>query len=84
MIGNSAVPTNNHLDILNYLRNNDTTSWKKIIIPLSYGGTESYKKVVIDEGVSLFGDRMMPLQSFMPLDKYTRIMSNCKTAIFLP
>lgn len=55
---------------------------EKIIIPLSYGGTESYKKVVIDEGVSLFGDRMMPLQSFMPLDKYTRIMSNCKTAIF--
>ena len=41
IIGNSANPTNNHLDILSILEMRDITE-KKVIMPLNYGGDYEY------------------------------------------
>ncbi|GAA0753151.1 TDP-N-acetylfucosamine:lipid II N-acetylfucosaminyltransferase [Clostridium sartagoforme] len=79
-IGNSADPTNNHLDIFkkleNYLDKNI-----KIICPLSYGD-EDYKNKVINEGKRIFGNKFSPLLNFMNSEEYLEILSKIDVAIF--
>lgn len=82
LIGNSAVQTNNHLDALKALESVDTSCWDKLIMPLSYGGTTSYKKAVKKAAYRIFGDKVLTLDTFMPMEEYKAIMTDCKTAIF--
>ncbi|MBV8660640.1 MAG: hypothetical protein JO129_00630, partial [Candidatus Dependentiae bacterium] len=45
LIGNSASPTNNHIEAFEYLKDIDTTN-RKIIVPLSYG-PKRYAEAII-------------------------------------
>lgn len=79
-IGNSADPTNNHIEVLEKL-----LSYKDddicIYVPLSYGNPEHARKV-IEQGRDWFGEKFKPLTDFMPFDEYLSFLGKVDIAIF--
>jgi len=79
-LGNSADPSNNHIDVLKQL-----TKYKdeniKIFVPLSYGD-EEYAQEVIKYGKEIFADKFIPLTEFMPFEKYLEFLGGIDIAIF--
>ena len=79
-LGNSADPTNNHIEVLQKL-----TKYKdediKIFTPLSYGNKE-YASSVISKGKELFGEKFIPLTDFIPFEKYLQFLGEIDIAIF--
>lgn len=80
LVGNSATPTNNHLELLDILKETDTYN-RKFIFPLSYG-IEKYKDAVKEKANQVLGERFLPLNSFMSYDEYMATIQNCGYAIF--
>lgn len=79
-LGNSADPTNNHIEVLEKLvkyKNGNI----QIYVPLSYGDKE-YTKKVIFVGKKIFGDKFIALTEFMPFEKYLEFLSKIDIAIF--
>jgi len=79
-IGNSADPTNNHLEIFEKLfpfRNQNIF----IYAPLSYGNQE-YARSIIKAGVDQFGEKFIPMTDFMPFDDYLKFLGKIDIAIF--
>jgi hypothetical protein len=76
MVGNSATPENNHLEIFEMLSRLSDTSGRRIIVPLSYGD-ECYKHRIIEAGHRHFGSNFLPLTNFMEKDKYISILDRC-------
>ncbi len=80
MVGNSADPSNNHIESLEKLlpyKDGDI----KIFVPLSYGD-QAHAKNVIEKGNDWFGDKFVPLTSFMAFDEYTKFLESVDIAIF--
>ena len=79
-VGNSADPSNNHEEVLNYL-----SSFKedniKVFCPLSYG-SESHRDKIIKKGRKLLDDKFYPMTDFMKFDEYNKYMSCIDVAIF--
>lgn len=83
MAGNSANPTNNHLDIFDYLVRNKICKPDTIVYcPLSYSGKQSYIDAVVAKGRSLFGDNFIPLTDFMPYADYLKLLSEIDVFFF--
>ncbi len=80
LLGNSGHPTNNHTDVLKHLANNDTL-FNNIYVPLNYGDTK-YISALIDLGTRILGEKFIPLTTFIPLEAYNKILSDCDLAIF--
>ena len=80
MIGNSASLSNNHLYVLNYIKN-FSLGESKIIMPLSYGGFPSYKTDVMTEYQTLFSEKIFFLLDYIPLNKYNHIFKEIKTMV---
>ena len=80
LVGNSANPTNNHLEIFDKLLEHKE---KKINIftPLSYGDFR-YAMRVMKSGYEYFGERFKPIIDFMDEDKYNKFLSTIDIAIF--
>lgn len=83
IIGNSAADTNNHLDVLYKLKDLTQKNWEKCIIPLSYCGTNTYKNEIEEKGKKIFGDKLLSLRTYLPINEYLNLISKCKTAIYL-
>lgn len=81
LIGNSAAETNNHLEILQYLKKVNIGN-RKIIVPLSYGGWKEQKQVVMKSYENEFHDQFVPILNYMPFADYKRIISSCSIAVF--
>lgn len=81
LLGNSASISNNHIEALEILKNNDDGKMS-IVAPLSYGSNEKYVNKVVSKGKELFGDRFRPLIEFMPLDEYNEILCDIDIAFF--
>ncbi len=79
-VGNSADPTNNHLEVFEKLEKYKDEDIK-IIVPLSYGN-EVYAKEVIKQGRKIFGEKFEPLTEFMPFDQYLDLLTEIDIAIF--
>jgi dTDP-N-acetylfucosamine:lipid II N-acetylfucosaminyltransferase len=79
-VGNSADPTNNHLEVFLKLEKYKERNIE-IICPISYGNME-YGQKVINNGEKLFGDKFKPLTEFMSLDKYLEVLAKTDVAIF--
>ncbi len=79
-IGNSANPTNNHIEVFEKLEKYKDQDIK-IFVPLSYGGQDNAKKV-IDAGKQIFGDKFQPLIEFMPFKDYLELLGKIDIAIF--
>lgn len=75
LVGNSATPTNNHLDAFELLANQDLRG-RKIIVPLSYGDND-YRREIVKQGNRLFGESFVPLLEFLPLHVYYETISAC-------
>lgn len=75
LLGNSASLTNNHLDALELLSRNEITGLD-IVVPLSYGESHLRERVK-REGYQRFGDRFRPLEDFLPIAEYNKLMLDC-------
>ena len=80
MVGNSASPTNNHLEVFQIMSafREDRV---RIFSPLAYGDM-NYAKEVVASGRSIFGDRFEPMFDFMSIEKYRDFLSTIDIAIF--
>lgn len=81
LIGNSAAPTNNHLDIFHKIKDFEFED-RLLYVPLSYGGSPEYIQKVITTGKHFFGDSFVPLLDFMSLERYNDILLTCGFVIF--
>jgi len=79
-VGNSADPTNNHIEVFNQLKKYKDKQIK-IICPLSYGDLD-YRDEVIKEGEGIFGDKFIPITDYLPYDDYLKVLSKIDVAIF--
>jgi hypothetical protein len=75
LVGNSADPSNNHLDVLDKLEAHKNENIK-IYVPLSYGNQ------VIAEEKKRFGDKFIPRTEMMPFQNYLEFMGLIDIAIF--
>lgn len=79
-VGNSADPSNNHIEVLEKLlpyKDQDI----KIFVPLSYGDQQHAEKV-IRLGREWFGNKFQPLTDFMPFDDYLKFLGDIDIAVF--
>jgi len=79
-IGNSADPSNEHLEILGMLerfKDDDI----KVIAPLSYGDPD-YAKQVAARGEEIFGDKFVAITNFLPFDEYLEFLGRIDIALF--
>ena len=81
LMGNSCSFTNNHLYAFKYIKHLNLND-KEIVMPLSYGGNEKYKRSILKRGYRYFGSNLHPLLSFMPLDEYNRIMLKSEVCVY--
>jgi hypothetical protein len=81
MIGNSNSPNNNHIGIFEKMKNY-TNEIESVICPLSYGNDVKYKKDVMNAGKKAFGDKFFPIEEFMTIEKYKKILSQTDIIIF--
>jgi len=79
-IGNSADPTNNHIEVFEKLKKYKDEDIK-IIVPLSYGKPENATKV-IEIGKQIFGNKFQALTAFMPFREYLELLGEIDIAIF--
>lgn len=80
LIGNSAYPSNNHVEAFESLAASGVAHAHRIVVPLSYGDLE-YARYVIQMGRYYFGSRLEPLTQTLPLDQYLAMISRCRLAI---
>ncbi|MCK5532094.1 MAG: TDP-N-acetylfucosamine:lipid II N-acetylfucosaminyltransferase, partial [Halopseudomonas aestusnigri] len=74
LLGNSADPSNNHIEALERLLPfKDQTI--KIYAPLSYGDQKHARKVV-NQGKAWFGDKFVPMTDFMPFEQYLEFLTS--------
>ena len=81
LLGNSASFTNNHsyaFKILSKLNLNG----KKIVVPLSYGGSPQYIRHIIKQGHQNWGTSFVPLYKFLPLNEYNQLMTTAEICVF--
>ena len=81
LLGNSANASNNHIDALKMLYNYEDKI-KQITCPLSYSGSQAYINKVINVGKELFGDRFVPVQKFLPLEEYKKVLNSVDIGVF--
>jgi hypothetical protein len=80
IVGNSADPSNNHIEILEKLvayKNKNI----RIVAPLSYGDKEHAKKVTA-YGHKEFGNKFEAITDFIPLSEYQYILKHVDIAMF--
>lgn len=80
LVGNSADPSNNHIESLEKLLPYSEDDIR-IFVPLSYGDQE-YAKKVIETGKEWFGEKFVPLTSFMAFEEYLKFLKSIDIAIF--
>ena len=80
LVGNSADPSNEHLEILRLLQAHSDNSIK-VFVPLSYGDP-GYAETVVEQGKRLLGERFIPLRDFMPYNDYLKLLAGIDVAIF--
>ncbi|HRN91023.1 MAG TPA: TDP-N-acetylfucosamine:lipid II N-acetylfucosaminyltransferase [Ferruginibacter sp.] len=78
-LGNSATPTNNHLEALQSLTTFIGEKYK-IFAPLSYG-LSWYAKEINRRAISLHGNSFNGLMEFMPLDEYLKLIEQADVVI---
>ncbi|WP_313803783.1 TDP-N-acetylfucosamine:lipid II N-acetylfucosaminyltransferase [Flavobacterium sp.] len=79
LLGNSATPTNNHLDVFKVLGKNNLGS-RKIIMPLNYGDL-NYGKIIGIEAVRFFPQQANVLSDFMPYADYMKLLQSCGNVV---
>lgn len=76
LVGNSASPENNHLDVFRYLHEQIDIRGRQIVVPLSYGDM-TYREKIIAAGRDLFGEAFQPQLGYMERQAYFETLSSC-------
>jgi hypothetical protein len=79
LLGNSATPTNNHIEAMRVLSKLGMHG-RKVIVPLSYGDMK-YQEKIIQVGEKLLGESFIPLTNYMSLPEYNQSVSGCGNLI---
>ena len=79
LLGNSASFTNNHLEIMHFLKNIGVEK-KRILAPLSYGNSR-YAKRIEKKGRSLFGEHFTAVKEYLSLDEYNKLIAECEIVV---
>ena len=79
LVGNSADPTNNHIDIFEKLRRFKKHDIK-LIVPLSYGNMD-YAEKVKKVGKDFFGEKFYPLFQKLSAEKYSELLSSIDVCV---
>jgi len=80
LLGNSADPSNNHIQVLQSLKKYKDKNIN-IVSPLSYGST-TYAKAVSEYGTKTFGDKFQPIMSLLPYNEYLELLNSIDIGIF--
>ncbi|ASK33642.1 hypothetical protein CEK62_04175 [Alcanivorax sp. N3-2A] len=80
LIGNSATPTNNHIDTFDIVKGVMDIGDAHLFVPLSYGD-KNYREVVKTVGMEMFGGRFHPIIDFMNYSDYMNMVSSCSVVI---
>lgn len=82
LLGNSSSYSNNHIEAIDLLAENDLIGINtKIILPLSYGD-EKYRNIVIEYAKKKLGESpIIPLVDFMPKEEYTKVIADCRYVV---
>ena len=75
LVGNSADPSNNHMESLLLLKRFASENIH-IYVPLSYNGTPDYIQQVDDMGREIFGDKYTTIKHFMNASEYNKFLSD--------
>lgn len=81
LVGNSADPTNNHVDVFKKIKDYDLGD-RLVYVPLSYSGTKEYIDFVIEKGHEYLGKNFRPLTGYLPLEDYNKLVASCGFVIF--
>lgn len=73
MLGNSADPSNFHIEMLDAISKYGRGKFR-VICPLSYGGNPQYIKEVINKGTECFGSEFVPLLQILNSTDYATIL----------
>ncbi|MBD7911777.1 TDP-N-acetylfucosamine:lipid II N-acetylfucosaminyltransferase [Clostridium cibarium] len=79
-IGNSADPSNNHIEIIDYLSKYKDKNIE-VICPLAYGDKE-YTKDVIQHGKKVLGNKFNEQVKFLSYEEYVNSLNDIDIAIF--
>ncbi|MCZ8298001.1 MAG: TDP-N-acetylfucosamine:lipid II N-acetylfucosaminyltransferase [Flavobacterium sp.] len=79
-IGNSATPTNNHLDVFDKLQRIKFEN-STLFIPLSYG-EKWYVECIKNESLKLTNHKIEFVEELIPLEAYNKKLNQVKIAIF--
>lgn len=79
LLGNSATPENNHLEVLELLARQDLGA-ARVHAPLAYGDSR-YAAAVAQRGQELLGDRFVAITDPVPLDEYHQMLSRCSVSV---
>ncbi len=79
LLGHSTDPSNNHLEIFEWLRGMDNI---QIYCPLSYGSYIEHKEKVKQKGFEIFGNRFIPIEHFMQFKEYKAFLATIDIAVF--
>lgn len=80
LLGHSAFKYGNHMEGMEILKKYVDEDIK-IYCPLSYG-SESYRKEVIQKGEAMFGNKFIPLLSYMEQAQYLEFLQSIDVAVF--
>jgi len=80
LLGNSAAPTNNHIEAINLLSKFKFNE-QKIYTPLSYGAEIKYIDKIKLHGTEKLGENFLPLDKILPFNEYFELISSCSVCI---
>lgn len=81
LIGNSASFSNNHVYSFEFLKRLNIGD-KQVVVPLSYGGSDKYKRHVIKKGEEIWTKQFKPILEFMPLNDYNELLADSSICIY--
>lgn len=81
LVGNSASPSNNHIDALNKLAHLAGDNIE-IIMPLNYAGEPDYVERVISHANSLFKNKVTAITSMLSKAQYDALLNEVSMTVF--
>ncbi len=79
LVGNSATPENNHLEVFALLQHIGIGA-RRVLVPLSYGYSR-YADDIEAAGRAMFGSQFVALRDFLPLPEYSALLASCRVVI---
>jgi hypothetical protein len=79
LLGNSATPENNHLEVLRLLAR-DGIGDAHVFAPLTYGDP-AYADAIASAGRRVLGDRFVPITRALPLAEYHELLARCSVFV---